>query len=99
VPSGASRDRGEQGHCLRGAACQSTYLIGGVGSRQDVRGLPSGAEHDRPERPIIFILTWDLRIHVAGGTCDLNAGDEELPFGEGIQAERPIACQNGEFEP
>ena len=86
--SGASCDRGEQGHRLRRAACQSANLIGSVGSRQDVCGLPRRSEDDPPERPIIVILGWDLRIHVASGTCDLNAGDEELPFGEGTQAER-----------
>jgi hypothetical protein len=52
LPSVASGDRGEQGHRLRGAACQSAHLIGGVGSRQDVGGLPRGSEHDRPDDPL-----------------------------------------------
>jgi hypothetical protein len=88
VPSGASCDCGEQGNRLRGSACQSAHFIGRVGSRQDVCGLPRGSEHGRPERPIIVILRWDPRIHMGGGTCDLNAGEEELPFSQRTHAER-----------
>lgn len=82
VPSGASCNRGQQGHRLRRTACQSAHLIGSVGSRQDVCGLSGGSKHDRSQRPFIVILAWDQRIHVASGTCDLNARHEELPFGE-----------------